>query len=180
MGPTDVQISALRSHTGTLFTTMAGTSWANRCPEWRPPVPHRHRDLIPNDGPPPHSGGQNTTLCSSAPWCCFTQCPYLQVSAPPVEWTTTYYTAYSRSRGIQLLQYGHRSRNSHQPHLLGSHHPRRSFAPHPDSNSTYLASDTNSVCVLCCTAITPEVLHTRFSKEEESGAAINTGSTECS
>ena len=56
-------------------------------------------------------------------------------------------------------------------------HSYRYFAPHADSNSTYLASDTNSVCVLCCTVIlTPEDVHTRVSKEDQTGAVNTPGS----
>ena len=56
--------------------------------------------------------------------------------------------------------------------------PHRFCASNADSG-TYLASDTIYVSVPCCSVITPEALHTRLSKEEESGAAITTGSTEC-
>ena len=117
---------------------MDGTSGANRCPDRRPPVPHR--DLIHNDGPPSHSGGHNTPLCSSVSLCGFMQSPapawrYLHLQEQ--EQLTPVWTPLKDYPPTTLTWQN------------GSKHSHRYLAPKADSTSTYMANYTNSVCVQC-------------------------------
>ena len=118
-----------------------------------------------------YSGWYNTPLCSSASWCALTQ-HYLQVQEkqqftppPPSEGTTTYSIASSRSRGEQLLQYGHQPRNILQQHVPGSH-PLHFCASRADSSTHVVASDTNVFVLGCAVIKTPEYLPSNASKEE--------------
>ena len=118
-----------------------------------------------------YSGWYNTPLCSSASRCALTQ-HYLQVQEkqqftppPPSEGTTTYSIASSRSRGEQLLQYGHQPRNILQQHVPGSHQ-LRFCASRADSSTHVVASDTNVFVLGCAVIKTPEYLPSNASKEE--------------